>query len=206
MAFRIYVVPVTTTVTARGTFRTAKYFMDGTIPAPNPPAGLLSYGQEPWFLVGADLSVADDATIVSKADVQALSFDLSPNLTSGQVTGVKNFLEAANIAANWVSVADTWAGVFRSVAGMFTFWQRYSGVYGEANPGAPVPSVFAGGVTLNTTFGSLPAAVQSAMIATATDQGISTAGLVSGTQLRTIEKAMADFYAAKVYNFNGVLV
>lgn len=205
MAFRIYVVPMTTTVRANGTYRTPKYFSDGTIPPPNPPAGVLSYGSEPWCLVGADLSSADDATIVSKSDVQALPFDLTPTLTAPQVTGIRNFLEAANIASKWVSTADTWMGVFRSVAGMFTFWQRYSGIYAATNAG-PVPSVFAGGVTLDTTFGSLPAAVQAAILATAVDQGISTTGLVAGTPLRAIEKAMADFYATKVYNFNGTLV
>lgn len=206
MAFRLYVVPIISTAIAKGTLRTPKYFYQDAFAAIGPVTyGVLSYGQEPWCFVGADLSVADDATIVGKSDVHALPVDLSPHLTAGEVTGIKAFLEAANIAAGWVSTADTWAGVFRSVAGMFTFWQRYGGIYANAN-GVVAPSVFAGGMTLDTTFGSLPAAVQAAMLATATDQGIPTTGLVAGTPLRAIEKAMADFYATKVYDFNGTLV
>lgn len=207
MAFRIYVVPIVTTVRNGRTFRTAKYFQDGTIPPPvaGQSVTVLSYGAEPWCLVGADLPAADDATIVSKPDVNALPINLSPNLTAGEATGVKNFLENANIAANWISTADTWRGVFRSVAGMFMFWQAYEVLYVNAN-GGPAPSVFAGGVTLNTTFGSLPVAVQNAMLAAATNQHIPTTGLTAGTPLRAIEKNMADFYAGQVYQFGNVAV
>lgn len=203
MPFRIYIVPVLVTVIpGKGSFRSVKYMNDGTITPPDPSASILSYGNEPWAFVGANLSAVDDAMLVSKPDVEALPFDLSPTLTAGQVSGVKAFLEAANIAAGWVSTADTWLGVFHSVAGMFTFWMRYNTIYGQNNGGASAPSVFAGGVTLNTTFGALPAAVQAAIIATAQDQGISTAGLTAGTQLRAIEKSMADQYADNVYTFN----
>lgn len=198
MAFRIYVVPMTTTVRNGRTFRTAKYFQDGTIPAPT--LTVLSYGAEPWCFVGADLPAADDATVVSQPDVNALPFDLNPHLTQNEVNGVKNFLEAANIAANWVSTADTWLGVFRSVAGMFMFWQAYEVLYVQAN-GGQAPSVFAGGVTLNTTFGSLPVLVQNAMIAAAQNQKIPTTGLTASVQLRAIEKNMADFYAGQKYQF-----
>jgi hypothetical protein len=46
----------------------------------------------------------------------------------------------------------------------------------DAN-GTAAPSIFTGGVSLATTFGALPVAVQNALIATAQSFGISTAGI-----------------------------
>jgi hypothetical protein len=199
MAFRLYVVPIVGTG-AHGDARRPKYFTDGTIAMATWSA--VGYGLEPWTIVGADLPAGDDAIIAGKPDVQALPFDLSPLLTTGQVSSVKTFLENANIPAGWVDTTDTWAVVVRGVLGMFSFLERYSGIYAEQN-GTAAPSIFLGGVTLATTFGSLPQAVQTAMLATATDQGISTAGLAAGTTLRVILRFVADTYSARVYDFNG---
>jgi hypothetical protein len=199
MAFRLYVVPIVGSG-AKGDARRPKYFTDGTIPPSQ--WGWVYYGFEPWSVVGVDLPSADDVTIASKPDVQALPFDLSPLLTAGQVTSIKAFLENANIPAGWVDTTDTWAVVVRGVLGMFSFLERYAGIYAEQN-GTAAPSIFLGGVTLATTFGSLPQAVQAAMLATATDQGISTAGLSAGTTLRVILRFVADAYSARVYDFNG---
>lgn len=202
MAFRIYIVPIIGTG-AHGDPRRPKYFTDGTIAAAT--YGTLTYGTEPRMIVGADLPSGDDVIIVGKPDVLAFPFDLAPTLTGGQVTAVRNALEAANIPAGWVTTADTWANVFRGVAGMCSFLSRYEGVYAEQT-GTAAPSLFAGGVTLASAFSSLPAAVQTALIATAQDQGISTAGLSGATTLRTILRSMADHYSQMVYNFNGVIV
>lgn len=199
MPFRLYVVPTTTN--AKGSI-VPKYFGDGTISATWSANG---YGDEPWTVVGADLSNADDATLVAAADVKTLPFDLSPQLTAPQVSNIQTFLENANIPAGWVSTADSWAAVVRGVLGMFAFLQRYAAVYASAN-GTAAPSIFLGGVTLNTTFGSLPVAVRNAMTATATDQGISTSGLAAGTTLRVILRFVADNYSARPYDFNGILV
>lgn len=202
MPFRIYVVPIVGTG-AHGDPRRAKYFTDGTIP--QYVYGNLTYGTEPRMIIGADLSIADDATIVSKSDVTALPFDLSPTLSAGQVTNTRNALEASNIPGGWVTTADTWLSVFRGVAGMCAFLSRYEGVYAEQN-NAAAPSLFAGGATLASTFSSLPALVQVALTATAQDQGISTVGLSGATTLRAILRSMADHYSSMVYNFNGVIL
>lgn len=199
MAFRLYVVPIVGSG-AHGDPRRPKYFTDGTIAPVTWSA--VGYGLEPWTVVGADLPSADDATIAGEPDVEALPFDLSPLLTAGQVSGIKTFLENANIPAGWVDTTQTWSNVVRGVLGMFSFLQRYAGIYAAEN-NAPAPSIFLGGVTLATTFGSLPPAVQTAMLDTATDQGIATSGLAAGTTLRIILRFVADHYSTRVYDFNG---
>lgn len=203
MGFRLYIVPVIGTG-VRQDPRRPKYFEDGTIVS-QPGWTYIDYGFEPIMFVGANLSVSDDNIITSKPDVQALPFDLSPNLTAGQVIVTKNFLESINIPAGWVNVGLTWIAVVRTILGLFSFVQKYGVVYAEAN-GVIAPSLFSAGITLNSTFGSLPQAVQNALVTTAQFFNISTAGLVAGTTMRVILKAMADAFQGSQYRFGDVLI
>lgn len=202
MAFRLYVVPIV--VVGAKLARWPKYFNDGTLVDPFTWAGM-DYGNEPTMIVGADLSVADDATLAAEPDVQAIPFVLDNLLTGPQVTATQAFLEARNLPVGWVTTALSWRTVVRTILGMFSFLARYAVVYSTAN-GQPAPSLFAGGVTLATTFGALPAAVQTAMTNTAISLDISTAGLTSGTTLRVILKALADNFRTAPFNFNGTVI
>jgi hypothetical protein len=130
------------------------------------------------MVVGADLSTSDDNLVVGKPDAFALPFDLAPNLTAQQVTNVQAKLEAINVPAGWVTTSLSWITVVRTVLGMFSFIQRYGVEYANANV-VVAPSIFTGGVSLATTFGSLPQAVQNAIIAAAQSFNISTAGLTA---------------------------
>lgn len=210
MSFRLYIVPVVGTG-ARTDPRRPKYFQsaaDGTgqtgIIASGSSWSAMDYGFSPWMVVGADLSTSDDNLIVGKADAFALPFDLAPTLTSQQVTAVQSKLEAINVPAGWVNTSLTWITVVRKVLGMFSFLQRFAGQYADENGVAF--DLFSGVVTLSTTFGSLPQAVQNAMTSAAISFGFSTTGLTSGTTLRVALKALADDFSAQQYNFNGTLI
>jgi hypothetical protein len=202
MSFRLYIVPIVGTGT-KSDPRRPKYFSDGTLI--NPTWSGIDYGFEPWMFVGADLSAANDALIVSEPDAFAIPFNLEANLTNPQVNSVKNKLEAINVPAGWVNTTLTWRTVVRTVLGMFLFQQRLGGVYVETNGGKP-PQLFSGGVSLATTFGELSIAMQAAIVATAQSFGFSTAGLTSNTTLRVILKALADNFQNQEFNFNGTLI
>jgi hypothetical protein len=209
MAFRLYLVPVVGAGT-RADARRPKYFASGedgtgTTGAVTGAWSAMDYGFEPWMVVGADLSTADDTLVVGKADVTALPVDLAPTLTGPQVTATKNKLDAMNVPDQWVTTSLTWSQVVRTVLGVFSFLQRYGAIYADQN-GTPAPTLFGGGVTLNTTFASLPLAVRSALSATAVDQNISTAGVTGSTTVRVLLKLMADAYQSRQYNFNGTLI
>lgn len=163
------------------------------------------YGFEPVCIVGADLTIADDATVAGQADVHPLPFNLSATLTSGQVSAVQSFLEAGHIPGGWVTTDLTWTQVARTVLGVFSFFQRFATTYAAAI-GQPPQSVFAANLTLDTTFGSLPAAVRSALSATAQAFGFSTAGVTGATTLRVILKAMADNFQGRPFSFNGAVI
>jgi hypothetical protein len=203
MAFRLYIVPKIGTGTKTDPFR-PKYMTDGTLPV-NEVWSSIDYGFEPWFFIGGDLSSASDVILAAEPDVIALPFDLSPNLTAGQVNNVQTKLEAINVPSGWVNATLTWLDVVRTVLGIFSYLQRYGFIYSTAN-GSIAPSLFVGGVTLNTQFGNLSQAVQDAMVAAAQSFNISTAGLTANTTLRAILKNLADNFQNTPYNFNGVII
>jgi hypothetical protein len=207
VAFRLYIVPVV--VESVGPFPSArlpKYFTGSTRLVTSGQAWTaMDYGAEPRMVVGADLTAGDDALVVAESDVFALPFDLSTRLTNPQANNAESRLEAANIPAGWVSNALTWTQVIRTVLGIFSFLQRYAVVYGQQT-GTAAPTLFTGGASLNTTFGSLPLAVRDAFTATAQSFNLSTASLTAGTTLRTILEAMADQFQSRPYTFGGTVI
>jgi hypothetical protein len=201
MANRLYIVPRIGTGTHDDPYR-AKYFGDGTVPE---RYSATYYGFEPLAFVVADLSAADQATITAFTDARILPTDLSQNLTGAQVTATSSYLEGVGIPAGWITTSLTWTQVLRVILGIFSFMQRMSVLYSDANGGAHV-SIFGGGATLDSTFGSLPTAVRTAMIAAAQDQGISTAGLQAGTTIRVILKALGDNYVTRPVVVGGLTI
>jgi hypothetical protein len=207
MAFRIYIVPAVG-VGTREDRRRPKYFADGQITAVDATPLLwsgLDYGFEPWYIVGSDLTVAQDAFVVGQADGFALPFNLDATLTSPQVNNTKNKLEAVNIPAAWVNNTLTWRQVARTVIGIVMFMQRYSAIYANATLGNTAP-LFDSNRTLNSAFGTLPQLVQDSMVQAAVSFGIPTDGLSASTTLRAIFKAMADFFQGSPIPMGGTSV
>ena len=196
MAFRLYIVPIIGIGTEFDP-RRPKYFENAEIVGTQSWT-CMDYGPEPWMVVGANLDTATDNLIVGEDDCFALPFDLAGFLSPAQVTAVQTKLEAANIPANWVTTAQRWIEVVRTVLGMFSFMQRLAVYYGGP--------VFVGSVRLSRTFGTLPAALQAALVQTAESFGIPTTGLTASTTLRAILRAMADYFSQQRYSFNGVWI
>lgn len=201
MASRFYIVPVIGTG-AHGDARRPKYFEDGTVTG---NWSGMDYGFQPWMIVNSDLSVSDDNLVVGQADAFAIPFDLAPTLNAGQVTAVKAKLEAINVPSGWISTSLTWLIVLRTVLSMFSFFQRLVATYAADNNGV-ILNVFSGGVTLDTTFGSLSLAARNALTKTAQSFNLDTSGITAGTTLRVILKNVADQLNNSQYSFNGVLI
>lgn len=206
MPFRLYIVPVVGTGASVSNARRPKYFnaRDGIISS-GQSWSALDFGLEPVMVVGANLTLSDDLLIVGQPDVTAFPFDLAPTLTTGEVIAIRTKLETLNVPALWVNTSLTWLFVLRTILGMFTFLQRYAGIYAAQN-GTPPPSLFGGGVTLNTTFGALPALVQAALLEAARSFLIPTTGLTATTTLRVILRNLADQFQAQQYDFNETLL
>lgn len=165
----------------------AKY--DGTFIGAGFSVSMIRFGNNPHCLVYSPCDVATDLLVVANADVHRLPDNLDSTPILAQVNAVQTFLENNNIPAGWVTTATTWRTIVRDVVSMFLFVQRYQGAGG--------PAVFTGGVTLASTFGSLPQAVRTALTTAATDQGFDTSGLTGATTLRQILRAMGLQWGAR---------
>lgn len=204
MAFRLYLVPSVGDGSSSANARRPKYFADGQI-SPAPVWSGLDYGFEPAFIVGSNLTPSAETFVTGQADVTDFPSDLDAGLQGGQVNALKSELEAFNIPAAWITGGMTWRAIARTVLNMFAFMGRYGVVYANAN-GTAAPPIFGGAITLNSTFGDLSATVQSAILATAADLELSTAGLTSGTSIRSMLKSLSDQTGDRSYDFNGNVV
>lgn len=204
MPMRIYIVPVV--LNSRGV-RVPKYFSDPAIVPSSSPRDQIDYGDQPWMIVGADLLPADDTEVAGMPDVNAVPFNLDTNPSAGAVNVVESFLEAANVPADWVNPSLTWRTIVRNVLNLFSFMQRYEGFYTEQNPTDPARSIFTGGVTMNTQWGSLRPEVRTAMLSAAESLNVSTEGVTDQTLLRAVFRTLANRLAAsQSYTFVGVTI
>lgn len=144
----------------------------------------IPFGNEGTCVLGADVTTADDTAISANPDVQSIPANLSANLSAGAVTQVQAALESRNIPAGWVTTSLTWRQVLRTVFTMALFMQRFT-VYSVAK-------FFQSGVTLSTTFGSLPAGIRSALNNAAQSFGFNTTGITGSTTIRAALKILGD--------------
>jgi hypothetical protein len=160
------------------------------------------YGDEPWTLVGIqDVPPATDAALNANADVFELPANLDQTMgTVGVRNTVRNRLEAVNIPGTWVQTSTTYREVVRIIGAVIQFSQRFQGV-----SGIPANRWFAGGRTLDSTFGSLAAPAQQALLDTGASDWerpdgtifhFDTSALTGSTTLRALLKSVADQYLA----------
>lgn len=173
MAFRLYLVPKVLDVDVYK----PKYFADGTISGSWP-----GVDYDDWYLMGADLSGADEAVLTAQSDVTALPADLSATLTAGQVAAVQTKLEAANIPAGWVDTSYTWLRVVRTVVGMIQFTQRFKGRHHAR--------LLGGAITLNSTVGDLSVNVRQKLQEAAESLDLDVSGVTLSTTLRAMLKQL----------------
>lgn len=138
----------------------------------------------------ADILDADHTILIGHADVLSIPINLDAKLTAGAVTTARDYLESINIPAGWVSTADTYRGVLRSVLGIFFFIQRVTALTGQP--------INWGSLSLNIQWQNIPSVWQNAMLQAAGEMGYSVNGLTSTTALRVILKSMADQWVSPI--------
>lgn len=193
MAWHLYVVPGIGDG-SKTDARRPKYIADA-----DPPVSFnaLGYGFQPVYMVAADVSDPQDATLSGLADVRKVPDNLDSNPSAAGVTVVANFLETLNVPAGWVTTALTWRQITRTVAGLFLFAQRLRSFLGNVR-------LVEAGVTLDTRFNQLPQATRQALTATAESFGYDTSSLGGTSTVRQILKVMADQWAAKPIHLGGI--
>lgn len=187
MAPRLYIVPAATTTTPFGTRREPKYFSSLGV-----PWGGMDYGFQPVFLIGADLSVAQDTSVVANADVFAFPFNLQATISGAGVNARKNRLEDFFIPGDGVFNGMTEQACARYVAGLIQFMQRLNGVLGNE-------VVIDASAKLNVQWSAISANYQAAIIEAAQSLGYDTSFIGSNTQLRAILKNFSDQWGTRPF-------
>jgi hypothetical protein len=147
---------------------------------------MYDYGNEPACLVGVlNIDAATDTALRANPDCYGLPVNLDQQV-GGAANTVQTALESVNVPGTWVASTNTWRQVVRFVGAVCQFAQRYQGM---ANA-----QWFTGGVTLATTFGSLPANVRTDLQAAAQSFGFDTSGITGASTLRQIITSAGSQY------------
>lgn len=183
MTLNLYVMPLAGTGT-KASPRRPKYVTDWA----GFDWGMYDYGNEPWCLVGVlNVTAGVNTTITGETQVSAIPTTLS-NTVGGSASTVDSDLEAVNMPGTWVTSTNTWRDVVLFVGACCQIAQRFQGNCGG--------QWFTGGVTLNTTIGSLPTNTQSCLISTVQSFGISTTQFASSNTLRQAIQSAAQQYVS----------
>lgn len=186
MTLNLYVMPIIGTAT-RSDPRRPKY--DSTILNAGFSYTAYDYGNEPWCLVGVqNIDAATDSSLDANADVIGLTTSLDTQVGGARST-VQTKLEAVNMPGTWVQTTNTWRDVVLFIGAACQFAQRFQGMVTGNR-------WFTGGVTLDSTFNSLPAGVRSALSSAATSFGFDTSGITGTSTLRQIIQAAAQQYVS----------
>lgn len=162
------------------------------------PWGIMDYGLMPVCIAWANVTPAQNTTLLANNDVRLglLNSNLDNTITAQQVQAVRDGLEFLDIPGQWVDVTDTWRVVLRTTCGLFQYAQRLHGKFNV--------KIVPDGYTLNTTWAQIPAQGKQFLLDTALELGIDTSGATAQTTLRQIYKAFADAWGDKPLMINGV--
>ncbi len=146
----------------------------------------MDFGNEPVMIV----ATATNAALSAESDVLTIPLNLDQNLTADAVTTAETYLENLPLPGDWITTSMTYRQVVRTVCQFFMLWQRCQGL--------GLARLFTGGVTLSTTFGSLPAATRTLLLNAANSLSLDTSSLTGTSTMRQIFKAVAPQISGQI--------
>jgi hypothetical protein len=190
MTIRFYILPMER---AANGGRGPKYFewkSDPDAPGLTSPWCPVDYGLIDQVIIASDITDADHTSLVAHADVYSFPLDLDATMTQQNQNDLISFLEAKIIPAQWLSGAQTFRSVLRTIAGMFLYIQNISGILN-------VDPTTIEGVALNTQYRNLPATFSAALAQAASNLGYDFSGIRNNTTLRNVLKLMSDQWGTR---------
>lgn len=165
---------------------------------PGVKATFMSFGNEGHFLVSADTDEATHATLAALPRVTQLPANLNAKpQDEDQVTAIKNFLEARNIPAHWVTTALTYRKMLRVMVGIFQFAQVYFRLHGL--------TLFRNGVNLDTEARQIPLAERNRLSEAAQVAGLDTSGITGTTTVREILRQLGQQWLNRPVQLGGAI-
>lgn len=151
--------------------------------------GIIDHG-----IVAVNAEDADHAWLAAQTGVYQFPANLDGKPSATLRNAMKARLEDVRVPGNWISSSDTYRVILRTVTGMFLFMQAITGRAGDP---------FELGISLNTTYGDLPAAVQQVVAEEAVRVGY-TSPIPPTATVRAILKTAADAWGATPILFGFV--
>lgn len=146
------------------------------------------FGLEPTFLLCADLTAGQIASLQALSDVTMVPANIDNQLGANLAT-VQAALESLHIPADMLVAANTYRLVLRGVIAIFDVAQRFETLH------AVSPTVggriFPAGITLSTTLGELSFSVRTQLKTAAEELGVDYSGLTLASTLRDVLKTVA---------------
>lgn len=180
MALRYYLVPKILAPSAVGAsaYRPAYLYED----APNVAWQGVDYGQEPVYLLVANVSNPQHAALVAHADVSAFPANLDL-VVGANLAATQAALEAKSIPGDWVTAGMTFRAVLRWTARLFCIAQRLEGQSGMR---------LLTEQTLDHLVGDLAPARRQALADAAQSLGLDTSGITLGMTIRHALKILGN--------------
>lgn len=178
MATRFYIVPKVGAGMDDDAIR-PKYIGDGGI-----NYSAMDYGLENVFLVGADVTDAQHASLAAQIDVIAIPSDLDSLVSITALTTVQSRMEGILVPAEWLTTGNSYRDVIRTVGKLFLLMQRFHGTQ--------LRKLFSGTVTLDTRLNQLSRAERDALTDTAVSLGLDVTGVTTTMTVRQAIKFLAD--------------
>ena len=195
---RFYIVPVDWRVIDGQNIAKPKYFNTRFTNDPGDvtsPAAFMSYGFAPYYLVlGKEISVADDAMLVSKSDVYAFPLILDQSIAPQD--NLDEYFEVIGIPTDWLTPANTYIEFLRQTAAMFQFHQRYHGISGH--------DLIADVGGLETRYRDWSTETQAWFDETVERFGWDSGAINSNSRLRQLLKQVGDLWGDKPFMMGGI--
>lgn len=157
---------------------------------PRPIYRCMDYGMEPVFLLAADVTPAQHATLAAQSPITVVPNALAGNV-GDDLAAVEAAIESWNIPAHWVTAGMTYRMVLKGVATIFQFAQRLHGMFGVR--------AFPPGITLSTTVGQLTQAQRDKLAAVSDSFGWDRSGVTGATTMRQLLRGAAQQWNAGVF-------
>jgi len=150
--------------------------------------GLMNFG----LILAVDISAADDAFLVAKADVYPIPFNLDTSISD--VQGTRDYFEAFYVPAQWLTPANSYRELMRQTAGMFQFCQRYFGISGE---------ILLSQVDLDTAYRNFPVEVQAAFSQAVESFGYDSGLIRPNNDLRQMLRVVGSLWGDQPFYMAG---
>lgn len=151
--------------------------------------GSIHYGGHETLFY-ADLTPAQHTQLAAQSDTIQFPADLDANLTNGQVTGARAYLDSIDVPSGWVNTNRTVRDVIRGIAGIFLLAQRVRGISRQSFFDV-LPR------NINRAFNTLSGAARSTLQQAASDLQLDVSGLTGSNTLRDFLQLAGQHWLSK---------